>query len=257
MTTALQPGPHRVTVTVTDSGGLTGQASLQLEVTNRPPDNLAIFLPAPDATLHAGAPVLLQGHAYDETGWLPGGALAWSVQTAPGGSFAALGTGGELVTSFGTPADPLVLRLTATDSTGLQASVERLVRVVPSVGNAPPVVVIREPDRLANHTDVFPIAGGALSGEPMHLRAEAWDVEDPPADLAFTWEFVALDGLGGAPDPTAPVPNPEPITGALAPEVTFSVVGDLYYRIVFTATDSEGASSSDSVEIRATSIVIE
>jgi hypothetical protein len=253
MTTALVPGNHRVTVTVTDSGGLTGQASLDLAIVNRPPDELAIFLPAPGATLVAGAPVLMLGHAYDEGGWLTGGALAWSAQTAPGGPFAPLGFGGEVTTSFAAPADPVLIRLTATDTAGEQASVDQVVRVVVSTGNAPPVVAIRQPDRLVS---IGPLAGSAFSGEPMHLLATAWDVEDAPSDLEVTWEFVALEGLGGAPDPTPPVPNPAPITGALAPDVTFSVVGDLYYRITFTATDSGGLSSSDSIEILTTSNVI-
>ncbi len=240
MTTALQPGSHRVTVTVTDSGGLTGQASVDLTVVNQPPDNLAIFLPGANATLLAEAPVLLQGHAYDEGGWLAGGALAWSAQTTPGGPFAPLGFGTELGTSFAEPADPVVIRLTATDSAGEQAFLDRVVRVVPSTGNAPPVVAIREPNRLES---IGQLAGGAASGLPFHLLATAGDVEDAPGDLETTWEFVALEGLGGAPDPTPPVPNPAPITGDLAPDVTFSVVGDVYYRITFTATDSGGASS--------------
>ncbi len=255
MTTALQPGGHRVTVTVTDSGGLAGQASLALTIVNRPPEAVRIVLPVAGAALVAEAPVLLRGTALDpDTGFLSGGALAWSAQDVPGGPYAPLGSGTEVVTVFAEPVDPLRLRLTATDGAGSQASVEQLVRVVESTGNAPPVVAIVEPDPTQSSGTVV---GGAYSGEPKHLRAIAWDAEDAPEDLDLRWEFAALEGLGGPPDPTPPVPNPAPILGTLAADVTFDVVGDLYYRITFSATDSGGAASSESVEIKATSTIIE
>ncbi|MEZ5332189.1 MAG: hypothetical protein R2991_09100 [Thermoanaerobaculia bacterium] len=253
MTTTLVPGNHHVTVTVTDSGGLSGHASLDLTVVNHPPSDVRIYLPAPGATLFAQAPVLLQGHAYDDGGFLAGSGLRWSAQTTLNGPFTPLGVGTEVITSFPQAADPVVLRLTAVDPVGESVSVEETVRVVPSTGNAPPVVAIRQPDRLQS---IGPLAGGAGSGIPFQLLATVADVEDAPSDLQLEWTFVALDGPGGNPDPSPAVPNPAPITGTLAPEVTFSVVGTVYYRITFTATDTGGQSASDSVEILATSIVI-
>lgn len=247
-TTGLQPGNHRVTITVTDSGGLAGQDSLDITVVNRPPEVPRILQPAPNASLATGGPILLRGTGFDpESGLLPGSALSWSVQLAPGGPFAALGSGNELITTFAAPADPVILRLTVADNTGQQAQAERQVRIVAGTGNAAPVVVIRQPDpTLVNAGWV----GGALAGFPAHFVADASDVEDPPNNLQLRWEFVALEGLGGAPDPTPPVPNPAPITGTLAPDVTFATGGpDLFYRISFKATDSGGLSSSESIEI--------
>jgi hypothetical protein len=247
-TTALQPGAHVVTFTVTDSGGLTRQASLNLTVVNRPPETPRIFLPAVDgATLVAGAPVLLQGTAFDpEMGMLSGAALSWTAQLAPGGAFVPLGSGSELGTIFAAPADPVRIRLTATDGTGTSQA-ERQVRVVPSTGNAPPVVVIQEPDRRASNAAIAAIF---IAGQPSHLVAAASDVESAGPDLQLRWEFAALQGPGGAPDPAPPVPNPAPVTGTLATDVTFPLApSSLYYRVTFTATDAGGLSTSDSIEV--------
>jgi hypothetical protein len=255
-TTALQPGPHRITFTVTDSGGLTGQGSLDLQVVNRPPVTPRIFLPAVDGTtLVAGAPVLLQGSGYDpDSGFLTGSALRWTARLNPNGVFVPLGTGNEVGTVFAAPADPVLIRLTAVDPTGWQVQAERQVRVIPSTGNAPPVVVIRQPNRLVVNGPPF---GAVLAGEPTTFVADAWDAEDPPAALQVRWEFVALQGLGGSPDPSPPVPNPTEITGTLSPMVTFPVGPDAFYRVTFTATDSGGLTSSDSIEIAVRAEVIE
>jgi len=255
-TNALQTGNHHLTVTVTDSGGLSAQASADLTVVNRPPQPPRIFLPAAGATLIAEAPVLLQGSAYDpDQGLLQGAALTWSAQLEPGGAFVALGSGGEVGTVFAAPADPVTLRLTATDVAGQQSQTEQQVRVAAATGNAPPVVVIREPDRTAIIPG--PLVAGFFAGLPAHFVATAYDVEDGGADLALRWEFVALDGPGGAPDPTPPVPNPAPISGTLAADVTFTTAGpDLFYRVIFSATDSGGQTSSDSIEIYVTSNII-
>lgn len=246
--TNLLAGSHHVTVTVTDSGGLVGEATLDIAVVNRPPETPRIFLPAAGATLVAGGPVLLDGNAVDpDAGFLSGSALTWSAQLLPGGTFQALGTGSSLMTAFAAPADPVVIRLTASD--GVSAShAEHQVRVVPSTGNTPPVVVIRQPDRLQSPQPHF--AWVVIAGEASPFLATALDAEDMPPDLDTRWTFAALDGPGGAPDPTPPVPNPAPVTDTLAPAVTFTAAPNgAYYRATFEATDSGGLTSSDSVDI--------
>ncbi|MGH9464112.1 MAG: hypothetical protein ACRD0X_00595 [Thermoanaerobaculia bacterium] len=250
--TNLLAGSHQVTVTVTDSGGLAGQGSLDIEVLNRPPGTPRIFLPAAGATLVAGGPVLLEGNAIDpDAGFLSGSALTWSAQVTPGGPFQTLGSGSSLMTSFAAPADPVVIRLTASDGVS-QAHAEHQVRVVDSTGNTPPVVVIRQPDRLqSSHPQ---LAWIMIAGEANAFLATALDAEDMPPDLETRWTFEALEGLGGAPDPTPPVPNPAPVTDTLAPAVTFTAAaGGVYYRVTFEATDSGGLISSDSVQISVSS----
>jgi hypothetical protein len=255
ITTSLQTGNHHITFFATDSGGLTGQGSADISVVNRPPETPHIFLPVAGATLVAEAPVLLQGSALDpDEGLLQGGALTWSAQLEPGGVFVSLGAGNEVGTEFAAPADPVIIRLTARDVSGQQSQAEEQVRVIAGTGNAPPVVVIREPDRTAVMPG--PVVAVFFAGIPAHFAATAYDVEDAGADLQLRWEFIALEGPGGAPDPTPPVPNPAPVTGTLAPDVTFPVGPSLYYRVVFSATDSGGQTSSDSIEIWVTANVI-
>jgi len=200
--------------------------------------------------------VLLQGSAYDpDQGLLQGGALTWSAQLEPGGAFVPLGTGNEVGTEFAAPADPVIIRLTARDVSGQQSQAEEQVRVVASTGNAPPVVVIREPDRLVSIPG--PVVASFFPGMPAHFAATAYDVEDAGPDLQLRWEFIALEGPGGAPDPTPPVPNPAPVTGSLTADVIFSAGGgSTFYRVIFSATDSGGQTSSDSIEIFVTSSII-
>jgi hypothetical protein len=247
-TTALVPGNHRVTLTVTDSGGLAGQGSLDISILNRPPDVPKIIQPGANANLAAGSPILLRGTGFDpDSGQLPPSALSWSAQLTPGGPFVALGSGNELTHVFATPADPVLIRLTASDSTAQQAHAERQVKIVTGTGNAAPNVAIRQPDPLSQNGL---LVGGAQAGLQTHFLGDAWDVEDTPSDLQLRWEFTAIESLGGPPDPTPAVPNPAPVTGTLAPAVVFPVGGpEQLYRVTFTATDSGGLSNSESVEI--------
>jgi hypothetical protein len=252
-TTALHPGSHHVTLAVTDSGGRTGAASVDIAVVNRPPE-ARVIQPAAGASLVAGGPVLLRGSALDhDSGFLSGGALVWTAQLAPGGPFVTLGSGKELTAVFPSPADPVLIRLTATDSGGAHGQAELAVRVA-SGGNAPPVVAMRLPDPSQSYG---PLVGGVLAGSPAHFLADAWDAEDPPTALQWRWEFAALDGLGGPPDPTPPVPNPAPVTGSLAADVTFPTGPDRYYRVTFKATDAGGLTSSASIEIAVRGEVIQ
>lgn len=243
------PGPHHITFTVTDSGGLARSASLDITILNRPPQTPRIFLPAEGATLFVGAPLLLQGNAIDpDSGVLSGNALQWTAQLSPGASFVPLGAGTEVGTTFQTPADPVRIRLTASDSTGQTAFTERLVRVAPSTGNAPPVAVIRQPDRTQIDGTLVKTF---FSFEPASFVGTAFDVEDSLADLTIVWEVVAIPGPGGAPLPSPPVPNPAPVTGTLAPVVTFNASSNGFYRVTLKVTDQGGATSTDSIEIYA------
>jgi hypothetical protein len=252
-TTALQTGNHHVTITVTDSGGLTGQDSLDITIINRPPDVPKIIQPAANASLPTGAPILLRGTAFDpDSGLLPASALAWTAQLSPGAPLVALGTGNELTTTFATAADPVLIRLTATDNASQQSHIDRQLKVVPATGNAPPNVAIREPDPMLQPG---PWVGGATVGFVAHYVGDAWDVEDPPNQLQLRWEFVALQAMGGAPDPNPAAPNPAPVAGTLAPDVVFPV-GDKFYRVTLTATDSGGLSNSESIEVYVTANVI-
>ncbi|MBZ0089962.1 MAG: hypothetical protein K8H90_06250 [Thermoanaerobaculia bacterium] len=117
-------------------------------------------------------------------------------------------------------------------------------------GNAPPVVVIRQPDRL--QVNGSPVAG-YFSFQPASFLGTAFDVEDPLSELDIVWELVAITGVGGGPVPSPPVPNPAPISGTLAPEFHFHPSANGFYRLTLRATDRGGRTSADSVEIYAQS----
>ncbi|MGH7342476.1 MAG: hypothetical protein ACREKH_18475, partial [Candidatus Rokuibacteriota bacterium] len=127
------------------------------------------------------------------------------------------------------------------------------VRVVAGTGDAPPVVVIREPDRLT--------VGGSLvrsyaATETVHFVASAFDPEDAVGDLQLRWTFIALSGLDGAPEPAPPVPNPADVTDSLTADVDFPPGGTIFYRVVFEATDSAGQTASDSIQIVVSSNIL-
>ena len=46
-----------------------------------------------------------------------------------------------------------------------------------------------------------------------------------------------------------PVPDPAPISGTLAPEVSFDPSANSFYRVTLRVTDSGGLTSTDSIEI--------
>jgi hypothetical protein len=253
-TSTLFPGNHRITLTVTDSGGLTGTAQADVTIVNRPPATPIIYLPTEGANLVAGGETLLKGTALDpDTGVLGGSSLLWSAQLTPGGAFVPLGTGSERPATFATAADPVRVRLTATDSSGTSATAERTVHVAANTGNTPPVVVINVPDR--NELS-GPVAAGYPGGTPVSFLATAWDSETLPADLQVRWQFQALASLDGPVDSAPPLPNPADVTQTLAPSVSFPAVTDRYYRVTVTATDAAGLKSTDSVVIRITTLVI-
>lgn len=243
----LVPGPHRITFTVTDSGGLTRSSFVDIHILNRPPNRPMIFLPAEGASLVAGAPFLLQGTAFDpDTGRLSGSALRWSAQHFPGGPYVTLGNGTELVAVIPTSLDQVRIRLTATDSTGLTAFAEHTVSVALSGSNSPPIVVIRNPDRTWVNGGVV---AGLYSFEPFTLLGAASDAEDALGDLEIEWHLVAITDVGGAVIPMPPVPNPAPITGTLNPTFNFHPQAEGYYRVILRVTDSEGLTSTDSIDV--------
>jgi glucose/arabinose dehydrogenase len=119
--TTLSAGNQVVTLTATDSKGITATATVSLTVTpfvpgNQPPQ-VTISAPAPGAVVTQGAPVTFTGSAIDpEDGALTGAALAWSSSLD-----GPLGTGTSITTS-GLSLGQHQITLTATDNGSLSAS---------------------------------------------------------------------------------------------------------------------------------------
>lgn len=181
-TSTLRRGAHTVTLSVRDTGGLTGTAAVDLSIVqagNHAPV-ASISSPADGTAVFQGTAVVLAGSATDvEDGALSGASLAWSSSRD-----GALGTGASLTVSTLT-AGAHRLRLTATDSRGDSGTAEIGLTVL--LPNQPPVAVITGP------------ADGASfdAGQTVSLRGSAQDPEDGAlTGGSLTWTS-SLDGSLG------------------------------------------------------------
>ena len=119
--TTLSAGNQVITLTATDSKGLTATATVSLTVTpfvpgNQPPQ-VTISSPAPGAVLASETPVTFTGSAIDpEDGALSGAALAWSSSVD-----GPLGTGASITVDSLTTG-PHEITFTATDNGSVSAS---------------------------------------------------------------------------------------------------------------------------------------
>lgn len=214
----LSTGAHTLTLTVTDSEGLTGSASVGITVTADNASPLAtITEPLDGTTVLEGSTVVLSGTAVDaEDGALMGASLTWTSSVD-----GLLGTGTTVSWTAPTIATHTVV-LTAVDSRGAEGRAA-IQLVVAGVGaNLPPDVTLTKP--LANATYTV--------GQPVPLEGEAIDPEDGPilgTDLTWT---SSLDG------PIA--------TGGFT---STSSLSQGTHTITLTATDGDGLSASEAVTI--------
>jgi glucose/arabinose dehydrogenase/PKD repeat protein len=133
---------------VTDSTGLWSETTLEIQVGNSPPQAV-IDLPADGLNWRVGDPISVAGHATDpQQGSLPASALHWDViqhhcedlcHTHPVTSFSGVESAVFNAPDHEFPSY-LELRLTATDSWGLQSTASRLLfpRTVDLVAATPP-----------------------------------------------------------------------------------------------------------------------
>lgn len=225
-TNTLSPGPHRITFTAIDSGGLAGSAAIQVTVANQPPDVPEIIQPQTGDSLVATGSILFEGKAFDlEDGRLTGNALTWTAVPL-GGAPQVLGHGNELTAALAA-AGEYQLFLTASDSLGATRQTGRWIVVQPFTGNTPPRVKIVEP----SHRDWKGMA--LVAGDEIELIGVVQDDQDPPGSLGLEWTAQAT----GAP-PATPF-----ATGTTTTTTTLYTLGGAYatpYTVTFSATDSGG-----------------
>ncbi len=141
--TNLSAGSHTITLTVTDSGGLTASTTRTLVVSNNPNNGpvATILLPLEGQTVAVGATVNLVGTGVDaEDGALGGASVVWSSSIQ-----GALGSGANLAVGNLT-AGTHIITLTVTDSGGRTGTATRTLVVSGAAGgNQAPTATITTP----------------------------------------------------------------------------------------------------------------
>lgn len=220
LTTSLAQGVHTLTLTATDSMGLTGSASVTVSVNqaNNQAPMASITAPASMLTVFEGASVSFEGTGTDpEDGALSGMALSWSSSLD-----GALGTGSPLVTTALTAGDHTVT-LVVRDSGGNTGTATAVVRVLPM--NRPPSVAITAPTPGTSVT----------AGAPLTFTGTAVDPEDGALSGASVRWSSSRDGALG--------------TGLALTTASLSVGA---HTITLTATDAGGRSASVSIAVTVT-----
>ncbi|GAB6094807.1 hypothetical protein JCM14469_10590 [Desulfatiferula olefinivorans] len=212
----LSKGSHIITLTATDSEGVTGRASITVHIGNTPP-TATIISPLTGTNFDEGEFITFTGIATDdEDGTLTGASLVWSSSLS--GTFAVGATPAPINTL---PTGRHTITLSATDSNG---AVTYSTPVVIRVGNTLPVVTILSP---INHSTFE-------SGETISFEGTGVDAEDGVLlDAALVWTS-SREGVIG--------------TGT---SLSLDNLARGEHTITLTATDNDGAAGSASITIKA------
>jgi len=180
----LSSGTHIVTATATDSGALSGSASVSFTVQTAPPPNTAptvtIASPLSGASFSSGASISFSGSAMDVQDGVLSSNLVW--RSSIDGQ---IGTGGSFnkVLSSG----PHTVTASVTDSGGLTGSAS----VTFTVQNAPP------PNTSPTVAITSPLSGASFrSGASVSFSGSATDVQDGVLSSNLVWTS-SIDGQIG------------------------------------------------------------
>ena len=165
------PGTYTVTLTVTDSGGLTGSDTVVVTVVSPPPQNLPPVADAgPDRTVQVSGTVTLDGSgSHDPDGTIV--SYTWAFGDGSSGS-------GETTTHTYSASGTYTVTLTVTDDDGLTGSDTAVVMVEsPPPQNLPPVAEAG-PDKTVLVGGIVTLDGSGSHDPDGSIVSYAWDFGD-------------------------------------------------------------------------------
>ncbi len=212
-TDTLTSGTHVITLTASDSKGMSATDTITIEVGNAPPE-AEIISPENRSEYAYREYITFEGTGTDpEDGSLAGSSLVWtsSSSTDPLGQ-------GEVISVNDLPSGTHTITLTVTDSEGAEDTDS----ITVMVNNASPVATITSPSNNSSH----------FVGSTVSFTGTGTDVEDGElSGDALSWSSDVNGFIG---------------TGAT---VETSDLSEGTHVITLTVTDSEGATGTDSITI--------
>ena len=233
-TATLANGTHTITASVTDSGGLTGQAQITVHVVPNTPPGVTITAPTGGDSFQEGETVSFAGSSNDAEDGDLSASLAWSsnidgsIGTGAGFSTSALSEGNHTITA------------SVTDSGGMPGQAQVAITIT---ANAPPTVTITAP------------ANGASfdAGVSVGFTGSANDPEDGDRTATLVWNS-SIDGeigTGGSFSTSTLSPGTHTITAEATDSVGFPGSAQITITINGASViDVRVSSGSDDAEER-------
>jgi PKD repeat protein len=213
---------YQMIFTVTDTSGQSGQCTVRVTVQTPPANRPPVANAGPDQSVSPGTTVTLNGTGSSDPDGQPITYL-WS-QMVSSGPAVTLSSTTSATPSFTTSGDgTYTFMLTVTDSQGATASDTVVVRVV----NQPPVANAGS-DQVVNE------------GATVRLNGSGSDPEG--GTVTYRWSIVSSDG------PEVTLSS----TTSLTP--SFPTTDNGTYTLMLTATDSQGATGTDTVIVRVNNV---
>ncbi len=220
-TASLTPGPHVITASVTDNGGISDTEAINITVeqvaVNLPP-TVSINTPLDGVTYTEGDNVTFTGRASDPEDGDISAAISWSSNLD-----GHLGIGASISTSSLTPG-PHVITASVMDTGGVSDTEAINITVEQIAVNIPPTVSINTPLDGATYTE----------GDNITFTGIANDPEDGDISAAISWSSDLDANLGSGASIS---------TSSLSPGV---------HSITTSVTDTGGASDSEVISISVT-----
>ncbi len=276
--TGVAAGQATITVTATDSGGLSASTSFLATVTAAPANNAPVVSgELSDVTLQVGRQAVVQlGAAFTDP---DNDALTYTVASSVTAAVTAATPVGATVTLTGVAAGQATITVTATDSGGLSASTSFLATVTAAPANNAPVVsgelsdvtlqvgrqavvqlgaAFTDPDNDAlTYTVASSVTAAVTAATPVGATVTLTGVAAGQATITVT--ATDSGGLSASTSflatVTAAPANNAPVVSGLLAEVTVQVGGSVVVQVGVVFTDPDGdtlsytASSSDETKV--------